>query len=111
MIELIERSPCELSPSEAQLLMREFLHRINNEFASAIGVIAIAAARTANEEVKAALVAAEDHLQNYAQVHLALRVPDRCQVVKPSARTPGTACRACRCRAASVLLRGSASSH
>jgi two-component sensor histidine kinase len=76
MIELIERSPCELSPSEAQLLMREFLHRIDNEFASAVGVIAIAAARTANEEVKAALVAAEDHLQNYAQVHLALRMPE-----------------------------------
>src|SRR6516164_3276882 len=33
-------------------------------------------------------------------------VPDRCQAVKPSARTPGTACRACRCRAAPVLCAG-----
>jgi hypothetical protein len=33
---------------EARLLLREFSHRINNEFASAIGVISIAAARSAN---------------------------------------------------------------
>jgi hypothetical protein len=33
---------------EARLLLREFSHRINNEFASAIGVISIAAPRSAN---------------------------------------------------------------
>jgi two-component sensor histidine kinase len=36
---------------EARLLLREFSHRINNEFASAIGVIAIAA-RSANDEAR-----------------------------------------------------------
>src|ERR1700727_96622 len=33
-------------------------------------------------------------------------VPDRCQAVKPSARTLGAACRACRCRASPVLCAG-----
>jgi two-component sensor histidine kinase len=76
MIQLIESPPCELSPSEAQLLMSEFSHRIVNEFASAIGVISITAARAANDEVKTALVAVRDQLQNYAQVHHALRMPE-----------------------------------
>jgi two-component sensor histidine kinase len=76
MIQTIESPPRELSPSEAQLLMREFSHRISNELASAIGIISMAAARSMNEEVKAALVVAQDHLQNYAQVHLALRMPE-----------------------------------
>ena len=76
MIQIIESSACDLSPPEAQLPMREFSHRITNEFASAIGVISIAAARSLNDEVKAALVAVQDQLQNYAQVHLALRMPE-----------------------------------
>jgi two-component sensor histidine kinase len=41
---------------EKRLLLREFSHRINNEFASAIGVIAIAA-RSANNEAKVVLAA------------------------------------------------------
>jgi two-component sensor histidine kinase len=61
---------------EARLLLREFSHRINNEFASAIGVISIAAARSANDEAKAALAAVEDQLQNYALVHHALQMPE-----------------------------------
>jgi two-component sensor histidine kinase len=61
---------------EARLLLREFSHRINNEFASAIGVISIAAARSANDEAKVALAAVEDQLQNYALVHHALQMPE-----------------------------------
>jgi two-component sensor histidine kinase len=60
---------------EARLLLREFSHRINNEFTSAIGVISIAA-RSANDEAKVALAAVEDRLQNYALVHHALRMPE-----------------------------------
>jgi two-component sensor histidine kinase len=60
---------------EARLLMREFSHRINNEFASAIGAISIAA-RSANDEAKAALAAVQDQLQMYARVHHALRMPE-----------------------------------
>jgi hypothetical protein len=47
---------------ETRLLLREFSHRINNEFASAIGVIAIAA-RSANDEAKVVLAAVRDQLQ------------------------------------------------
>jgi two-component sensor histidine kinase len=50
---------------EARLLLREFSHRINNEFTSAIGVISIAA-RSANDEAKVALAAVEDRLQNFS---------------------------------------------
>ncbi len=63
-------------PSSETLLLRELAHRINNEFASAIGAISIAAARTANTETKAALAAVQDQLHNYAQVHHALQPPD-----------------------------------
>src|SRR5258705_8816891 len=60
---------------EARLLLREFSHRINNEFASAIGVISIAAARSADDEAKVALAAVRDRMQNYALVHHALQMP------------------------------------
>jgi two-component sensor histidine kinase len=76
MSQLIEVASSMRSPPEERLLLREFAHRISNEFASAISVISIAAARSANDEVKIALAAAEDRLQNYARVHQALRVPE-----------------------------------
>jgi two-component sensor histidine kinase len=59
-------SPGSTPTFEARLLLREFSHRINNEFASAIGMISIAAARAANDEAKVALAAVSDQLQNYA---------------------------------------------
>jgi two-component sensor histidine kinase len=76
MDQLIDIPPSERSYSEARMLLREFSHRINNEFASAIGLISIAATRSANNEAKAALVAVQDQLQNYAQVHHALQMPE-----------------------------------
>src|ERR1700688_721420 len=75
MTQTIELSISDRSFSDA-LLLREFSHRINNEFASAIGVISIAAARSANDEAKVALAAVEDQLQNYALVHHALQMPE-----------------------------------
>src|ERR1700741_3070496 len=76
MTELIEKPTLEVSASEARLLMHEFSHRISNEFASAIGVISIAAARSVNDEAKAALAIVHEQLQNYAQLHIALRMPE-----------------------------------
>jgi two-component sensor histidine kinase len=69
---------------EARLLLREFSHRINNEFASAIGVISIAA-RSANDEAKIALAAVRDQLQNYALVHHALQMPEHISCVDAAA--------------------------
>jgi two-component sensor histidine kinase len=65
---------CELC-FEARLLLREFSHRINNEFASAIGVIADAA-RSTSDEAKVTLAAVMDQLQNYALVQHALQIPE-----------------------------------
>jgi hypothetical protein len=76
MDQLIETPPSEQFSSEARLLLREFSHRINNEFASAIGVISIAATRSTNNEAKATLVAVQDQLENYAHVHHALQMPE-----------------------------------
>jgi two-component sensor histidine kinase len=70
---------------EARLLLREFSHRINNEFASAIGMISIAAARSTNDEAKVALAAVEDRLQNYALVHYALQMPEHTSYVDAAA--------------------------
>jgi two-component sensor histidine kinase len=72
---LIEIPPSEQSSSEARLLLREFSHRINNEFTSAIGTISVAAAHSPNNEAKALLAAVQDQLQSYAQVHHILQLP------------------------------------
>ena len=69
---------------EARLLLRELSHRINNEFASAIGMIAIAA-RSANDEAKVALAAVADQLQNYALVYRALEMPEYANCIDAAA--------------------------
>ena len=69
---------------EARLLMREFSHRINNEFASAIGALSIAA-RSANDEAKPALAAVQDQLQMYARVHHALQMPEHASCIDAAA--------------------------
>ena len=63
MMQLIEIPSSKRSSSEARLLLREYSHRINNEFASAIGAISVAAARSADNEAKAVLAAVWDQLQ------------------------------------------------
>jgi two-component sensor histidine kinase len=73
---LVEISFSERSPSEERLLLRELSHRINNEFASAIGLISLAAARSNNDEVRIALDAVQDRLQSFAQVHHVLQMPE-----------------------------------
>ena len=52
MTQTIEPSLSNRSFSDAQLLLREYSHRINNEFASAIGVISVAATRSPNDQAK-----------------------------------------------------------
>ena len=50
-------------------------HRINNEFASVISFVSLAAARSANREVKVTLAGVMDLLDNHARVHSALQMP------------------------------------
>jgi two-component sensor histidine kinase len=67
----------QLSSSSAdRVLLHELNHRTNNEFAAAIGGVSLAAARSSNDDVKAALTAVEQLLQHYAHVHRALQIPE-----------------------------------
>ena len=52
MMQLIEIPSSKGSSSEARLLLREYSHRINNEFASAIGAISVVAAHTTLDHEK-----------------------------------------------------------
>jgi two-component sensor histidine kinase len=76
MMQMMEGSSTEQYSSEARLLLREFSHRINNEFTSAIGMISVVAGHVANSEAKAALAAVQDRLHSYARVHHALQMPE-----------------------------------
>jgi two-component sensor histidine kinase len=61
---------------QEQMLLHELNHRINNEFAAAISVVSLAAARSDNDEVKAALSGVAELLHQYADVHRALQMPE-----------------------------------
>ncbi len=58
------------------LLIRELNHRINNEFASAAGMVSLAAARADDRAARSALNNIMERLEDYAHVHRALRMPD-----------------------------------
>ena len=62
---------------DGSLLLRELHHRINNELTSAICTIAANAMESDNVAVKAALLNVVDLLHQCADVHRALRLPDR----------------------------------
>jgi two-component sensor histidine kinase len=76
MARTVEISSKEPSFAEAGLLLHEYCHRINNEFALAISAISLAAARSTTVETKCTLAAVIDQLENYAQVHHALQMPE-----------------------------------
>jgi two-component sensor histidine kinase len=61
---------------EEQVLLRELNHRINNEFASLVSLVTLAASRSSNNHVKLALRHVTDLLHNCADVHHALQMPD-----------------------------------
>jgi two-component sensor histidine kinase len=62
------------------LLLMELTHRMNNEFTSAIAILALAAACSTHDEVKGAIAEVENRLRNYVKVN---RLPG-----KPSHETP-----------------------
>jgi two-component sensor histidine kinase len=61
---------------DEHVLLHELNHRINNEFAAAISVVSLAAARSGNDEVKAALSGVTELLHQYADVHRVLQMPE-----------------------------------
>jgi two-component sensor histidine kinase len=72
MTQFAEQRPL---PQE-QILLHELNHRVNNEFAAAISVVSLAAARSKNDEVKTALSGIAKLLHRYANIHHALQMPD-----------------------------------
>jgi two-component sensor histidine kinase len=77
MSQLNKASLSERPSPEEWLLFNEYTHRINNELASAISAISLAATRSSSEHVKATLAAVIERLENYARVDRALRRPER----------------------------------
>jgi two-component sensor histidine kinase len=59
-----------------RVLLHELNHRISNELTSAISVVSLAAKRSSNKEVKAALTDVTELLHHYAEVHHALQMPE-----------------------------------
>jgi two-component sensor histidine kinase len=62
--------------SGERMLLHELNHRTNNEFAAAISAVSLAAIRSKNDEVKAALSGVMEILHQYADVHRALQMPE-----------------------------------
>jgi len=62
--------------SDERVLLHELNHRINNEFAAAINLVSLAATRSCDENVKAALSGVRELLHHYADVHHALQMPE-----------------------------------
>jgi len=73
---LVHDEPSSRPPSEDRLLLDELTHRVGNELASAIGIVTAAAARSSASEVKVALGRVRERLESWAEVQLALRMPD-----------------------------------
>jgi two-component sensor histidine kinase len=74
---------------EEKLLEGELTHRMNNEFASAIAVVSLAAARSPSSEVKSALAVVEARLHSYVQVNRSLQRPSQDTIIDASAYLRG----------------------
>jgi two-component sensor histidine kinase len=64
-----------LPDQDERTLLRELTHRMNNELASTINVVSVAAVRADNPDVKVTLTNVVELLQHQADVHRALRIP------------------------------------
>jgi two-component sensor histidine kinase len=69
------RAMASSTHSSSDVLLREFTHRVKNEFASAIQVVSFAAEKSADRNVKVALEGVMEKLHDYASVHRALQMP------------------------------------
>lgn len=58
------------------LLLREISHRVNNELASAIGLVSVMAMRTSSGEARAVLAKVQDRLESFARVQHSLQKPE-----------------------------------
>ena len=82
----------EVSTLSERTLLDELNHRINNDFASAINLVAVSALRSNNTSVKLALGNVVELLHSLAEVNRALKTPDA-DVVVDAAEYLHTLCR------------------
>ena len=82
-----------------RLLLREFSHRVNDELASAIRLISVAANRSTSNEARAALGAVRHRLQEQARLHHSLQMPDYTTAIDLAAYL----CQLCRAISHSML--------
>jgi two-component sensor histidine kinase len=61
---------------DERTLLRELTHRTNNELVSSISIVSAAAVRTDNADIKVALSNVVDLLQQQAELHRILTIPD-----------------------------------
>ena len=71
----IEIGACNGPASGEYLLLRELMHRMNNELAATIGFASLSAARSDNDDVKVALAGVIQQVTDSARVYRALQVP------------------------------------
>jgi len=71
----IEIGACNEQASGEYLLLRELMHRINNELAATIGFASLSAARSDNDDVKVALAVVIQQVTDSARVYRALQMP------------------------------------
>jgi two-component sensor histidine kinase len=84
-VDIVERIDAGGPPnSNDHLLVRELAHRINNELALIVGHASLAAARSANDEVKRALAGVTRLLHHFADVNRALEMPTHSTVIDVS---------------------------
>jgi two-component sensor histidine kinase len=55
------------SDGAGSLLLQEISHRVNNELASAIGLVSVMAMRTTSDDARAVLAKVQDRLENFAR--------------------------------------------
>jgi two-component sensor histidine kinase len=65
----------ELPSAASWVFLAELSHRINNEYATAISMVSVAAARAASEEARTALEDVGARLHDFARAHHALEMP------------------------------------
>src|SRR5260370_3862401 len=82
---VVVRAMASSEYSSTDVLLREFTHRVKNEFASAIQVVSFAAEKSRDRKVKAALEGVMEKLHDYADVHRALQMPSGNDCIDASA--------------------------
>ena len=100
---MLNSTPTALESGAAPLLYgAELLHRVNNEYASAISLVSVMASRSSSHEVQSALRKVIEHLTQLAKAHRVLSPP----VVEGAADLGDYLTRLCKAKAVELEQHG-----